>query len=337
MRVRVEQALGPRASVGSLVAGGPGSVITDLRVRHERPLAGRGRAARGAVVVVPELSSVFRDAWRVRLVRVERLRIAAAQARRELQMVPTSCAPKAKPERTSRAREHRPHRAGRRRRRVLRPGVRRPPHRMRFERLNAELEDLALPALDQPVAVALRPCSRARSATATSPPATWCRIQDGQLNLRLTGVDLIALEPYLLKVHEAGVRRGTLDLTLDAKVAPATPRPPGSSPSRTWNSAAGGGLVRHLRQGAAPGRAGEPRPQRPHRLSSRSRAARRPEVLGQRERCRCASPPARKSLGVGLGGVVEGWAASSRACSATEPPPPSICARPSLEGPLGRR
>jgi len=98
--------------------------------------------------------------------------------------------------------------------------VRQPPHRMRFERLNAELEDLALPGLDQPVQVALSAVFKGpkRDGDITLNGHVVPATRNGALNARLTGVDLIALEPYLLKVHEAGVKRGTLDLTLDAKV-----------------------------------------------------------------------------------------------------------------------
>ena len=50
---------------------------------------------------------------------------------------------------------------------------------------------------------------------------------DAKLDAAVQGVDLVALQPYLLKVNEAGVRHGTLDLTLAAtvKAPPARARP----------------------------------------------------------------------------------------------------------------
>ncbi|ATU63822.1 DUF748 domain-containing protein [Piscinibacter gummiphilus] len=222
MRVGVEQALGPRASVGSLGVGWSGVVITDLRVRAERPrwpAEDELRAAR--VVVVPELSSVFRAAWRVRLVRVEGAYVSLLRKRDGgLQVVPGLVRTEAKPEQTGR-----PVNIGRIELvdaavEFFDATVRQPPHRMRFERLNAELEDLALPGLDQPVQVALSAVFKGpkRDGDITLNGHVVPATRNGELNARLTGVDLIALEPYLLKVHEAGVKRGTLDLTLDAKV-----------------------------------------------------------------------------------------------------------------------
>ena len=51
--------------------------------------------------------------------------------------------------------------------------------------------------------------------------------QDADIRARFAGVDLVALQPYLIKVSETGVRRGTLDLRLDAKVKDQRLRAPG--------------------------------------------------------------------------------------------------------------
>ena len=45
-------------------------------------------------------------------------------------------------------------------------------------------------------------------------PAT----KDADLKADARGVDLVALQPYLLKVSEGGVKRGSLDLALHARV-----------------------------------------------------------------------------------------------------------------------
>jgi len=246
LRGGIEQALGPRASVGSLEIGWSGVVLRDLRVRAERPgwpVEDELRADR--VRVVPELSSAFSDAWRVRLVRVEGAYVSVLRGRNgALQVVPGLMRPAAKPAATGR-----PVYIGRIELADAAvafhdASVRQPAHRMRLERLDAELVDLVLPALDRPVSIALQAVFKGPkrdgdiSIHGHVTPAT----RDADIKARLTGVDLIALEPYLLKVNEAGVRRGTLDLQLDAKVARQHLHAPGLLVLKDLELGTGGGL-----------------------------------------------------------------------------------------------
>ncbi|WP_157603902.1 DUF748 domain-containing protein [Rhizobacter sp. Root1221] len=247
LRAGIEQALGPRASVDSLEVGWSGVVLTGLRVRAERPgwpADDELRADR--VRVVPALSSLFSDAWRVNLVRVEGAYVSVLRRRDGgLQVVPGLVRPSAKPA----AATGRPVHIGRIELvdatvAFYDASVRQPAHRMRLERLNAELEDIALPALDRPVSVALQAVFKGPkrdgdiSIQGQVTPAT----RDADIAARLTGVDLIALEPYLLKVSEAGVRRGTLDLSLDAKVARQHLHAPGVLVLKDLELGAGGGM-----------------------------------------------------------------------------------------------
>jgi hypothetical protein len=112
--------------------------------------------------------------------------------------------------------------------------VRRPPHRLRVEAVSAELDDLVLPALDARVRIRLagtvRPAAgrdAARDGRVSiegwAVPAT----RDSRLDARLRGIDLVALQPYLLKAADAGVRAGTLDLDLASTVARDRLRAPG--------------------------------------------------------------------------------------------------------------
>lgn len=94
------------------------------------------------------------------------------------------------------------------------------PHRLRLERLDAQVDGLVLPALDQPLDVELSATLKGArhdgslSVKGTLTPAT----RDAKLAARARGIDLVVLQPYLLKVAESGVRSGRLDLTLDANV-----------------------------------------------------------------------------------------------------------------------
>ncbi|GAP37489.1 DUF748 domain-containing protein [Piscinibacter sakaiensis] len=102
--------------------------------------------------------------------------------------------------------------------------VARPPHRLHFSGLQAELGPIAWPALDQPMPLRIDAVMHGAGGGAardgrvhvdgTLTPAT----RDARLALRLDGVDLRVLQPYLLRLNEGGVERGRLDLQVDATV-----------------------------------------------------------------------------------------------------------------------
>lgn len=98
--------------------------------------------------------------------------------------------------------------------------IQRKPHQLLLEHVNADLGPLALPALAQPVRIDLSAQLRGPQRNGRIgingelTPAT----RDAQIAARLEGVDLIALQPYLLKLNDGGIRRGTLDMQIDASV-----------------------------------------------------------------------------------------------------------------------
>lgn len=113
--------------------------------------------------------------------------------------------------------------------------VARPAHRLQLVDLQADVGPLRLPALDE--AVPLRVEGTLSGREQAGAPRRDGRIllegrvtpatRDAQLKATLRGIDLRALQPYLLKVNEGGVERGLLDLDLDATVQAMRLRAPG--------------------------------------------------------------------------------------------------------------
>lgn len=238
LKSAIERSLGPRASVGALRAGWTGVELTDLRVRAERsgrspwPAEDELRAAR--VRVVPDLSSLWREGWRVRRIVVEDGYVSVLRTRDgRLRVLPSLLEqPKAVADGKSGEAPH------------VRIGeveladaavdffdasVRQPAHRMRLERLALAAGPLVLPALDEPVELTLDGHFKGPQrdglirVAGQVTPAT----RDARITARFTGVDLVALQPYLLKAGET-VKKGTLDLKLDAKVAKQQLNAPGT-------------------------------------------------------------------------------------------------------------
>lgn len=108
--------------------------------------------------------------------------------------------------------------------------IRRPPHLIPLSEINAELDDLVLPALDAQSlltldAVVIRGSERGKvSLKGVLDIAS----KDSTLHLRLRDMPLATLEPYLVKAANTHVQRGTLDLDLDSKIAQRKLTAPGS-------------------------------------------------------------------------------------------------------------
>jgi hypothetical protein len=241
LRAQVVGALGPRATLESVSLGWGAVELRGLRIAAAPnagwPTADELRAER--VRVVPDLRSLFGGPWRVASVTVERGYVALQRTRDgRLRLLPALLEERAKAAgpAASGGEAARPEAVeiGR----VELAGavvemhdasVGPRPQRLRLERLDAQVGPLALPALDRPVEVALdgvlkgvRRDGRVQ-VNGTLTPAT----RDAQIAVRLAGVDLVALQPYLLKAADTSVRGGSLDLALDASVQRQRLKAPG--------------------------------------------------------------------------------------------------------------
>ena len=232
----VGDALGPRASVGAIEAGWRGVVVRDLVITADRarwPAAHELRAER--VTIVPRWRSLFGSGWRVARLEVEGGYVSMLRTREgRLVVVPSL----ATGNRTAARADAAP---------AVRldavslqdvaldlfdstvSGARGAPHRIRLTDLKARLGPVALPALDERMAVDLNATVKGvqrdgrLAVDGHVTPAT----RDATLVVRAQGIDLVALQPYLLRRGEASVQRGSLDLALDAKAAQQRLHAPG--------------------------------------------------------------------------------------------------------------
>jgi len=101
--------------------------------------------------------------------------------------------------------------------------------RLRFEQVHGTVADLALPKLAQPIALDLHGVLKGveRDGQVSLKGSLTPAAHDADLAIRLSGVDMIALQPYLLRLGERAVRHGRLDLALDANVADRLVHAPG--------------------------------------------------------------------------------------------------------------
>jgi hypothetical protein len=103
------------------------------------------------------------------------------------------------------------------------------PYRLELDDTRADLDNLRLPTMDEPVAIDIR--ARLKGVDNDGPVSLKGSFaptrRDADLALRSAGADLVVLQPYLLRHGEGGVRHGRMDLQLDAHVASNAIRAPG--------------------------------------------------------------------------------------------------------------
>jgi len=97
--------------------------------------------------------------------------------------------------------------------------VSRPPHRTRMEQIEAVIRDVAAPATGRTqfdLAAVVKGAKRDGQAKITGWVGPAAR--DSSSRVALAAVDMVALQPYLVKRNEAQVTQGSLDLNLSSEV-----------------------------------------------------------------------------------------------------------------------
>jgi uncharacterized protein YhdP len=229
LQSRVERALGPRASVGAVNAGWTGIEVLDLRIKAAPGWPAEDELRARRVRVTPDLRSLFGGPWRISSVHVEGGYLSAWRTRDgKMRLMPALLDDRNTDHASA---EH----AGPSAAPLLEIGkvelddatlaffdgsVRQPALPLRIEKLDAKAGPIVLPALDHAIEVKLEGVFKGLQRDGRIvidgeyTPAT----RDANVSARFARVDLVALQPYLLKVSEAGIRRGTLDLDLHANV-----------------------------------------------------------------------------------------------------------------------
>ena len=231
---QVTAALGARTEVASTSVGWSGVVLTGVRVRSERskwPAEDELRAAR--IVVTPDLRSLFGGEIRVSTVRVEAGYLSVFRTRAgKVLLLPAlleregaNGKPGTLPAVTIRRIELHDAAID-----FYDASVRQPAVLERLEQIDASLTDLRLPSLTGRSALQIDGVHKgvAHNGTMSLNGNIELARLDSTLALRLRGIDLLAFQPYLVKAMETGVRKGSVDLDLDATVRKRHLHAPGS-------------------------------------------------------------------------------------------------------------
>lgn len=247
LRAQVVSALGPESEAGAITLGFGRVEIESLRVRAPAgwPVPDALRARR--VVVTPDMRTLFSPTVRVSRVTIEQGYLSMLRARDgRVQVLPGSAKGAAggrgAPGAAGEAGPAREAPAAHIDRLELRDGaleffdesVRRPALRVSLGDLAVDLEDLRVPSLDARsrlrVAGTVRGAARegaARDGTVSVNGWIVLATRDSELQTRLRGVDLVALQPYLIRTADTAVRSGWLDLDLGSTISAGRVQAPG--------------------------------------------------------------------------------------------------------------
>lgn len=244
----LQDALGPRASVGRVTLGWYGLELRDLRIRATPggwPAEDELRA--GRVRISPSLASLWSAHWKIRRIEIDDGYLSLLRTRHgALRLLPALL--------------ERPRAAGAGEALAVElgqvelnsaavdffdAGVRQNPHRLRLDELDARLGPIVWPALDSATGIELgaRLKGPHRDGTLSISGTLTAATREAALTAAVRGVDLVALQPYLLKVNEGGVRRGALDLSLEADVKAQHLHAPGRLTLSGLELDSGGGLL----------------------------------------------------------------------------------------------
>ena len=131
--------------------------------------------------------------------------------------------------------------------------VQNPPHKLRLEQINAGIGKLKLPDLDGFSTIDLIGILKGvrQDGKITISGTMEFGSKESGISTRLRNVDLIALQPYLIKASESGVKKGTLDLDLNSSVQRGKLHAPGTLTLKDLELASTSGTIMGMPRSAA--------------------------------------------------------------------------------------
>ncbi|MBI1891209.1 MAG: DUF748 domain-containing protein [Burkholderiales bacterium] len=230
LKTQVETALGSDAEIGEIVVGWSEIVVNQVTIHAPKgwPAADALRAKK--ITIVPDLRGLLSDRSKVHIhrIRIDEAFLSILRTRDgKVRLLPSLLEKPVKKEADKTAADS-PAIHVILNKIELHDGaveffdasVRQPAHKMRFEKLQATVKDLRVPDLSGRTGIALEGIFKGVRRDGKLSLAGWAELatKDSHMATTLAGVDLIALQPYLIKAAETGVKRGTLDLSLKSTV-----------------------------------------------------------------------------------------------------------------------
>ncbi|HPR54697.1 MAG TPA: DUF748 domain-containing protein [Deltaproteobacteria bacterium] len=235
LKGKVEQALGPDSEVGAIHVGWSGVTVEGLRIKGKGQWPAGDTIRADRVDIVPSLLSLFSDRYRIRSITVSKPYLSVLKTRNGRVLV----VPGLLKGEDGRKETEEP--AGKQNLTIGRitlddgeieffdASVANPPLRIDIEKINATVEDLAIPALTGRSAFELSGVVKGADRDGRVVLSGWSEIatKDSSVRMQLLSVDLVKLQPYISKTGDTKVRKGILDLDIRSEVRDNRLKAPG--------------------------------------------------------------------------------------------------------------
>lgn len=231
LKNQIISALGPEAEIGSISLGWFTVHVDQLRIHAPKGWPSEDTLRAQRITVTPDLRSLFSDTVRIYSITADQPYLSMRRtANGNLELLPSLLQKKSAPSDGKSI-------AVAIGKVALSDGVleffdstvARPALKVRLEKVDASARDLLVPALSGETKFDLDATVKGVQHDGTLALSGWVNVptQDSSIQTTLRGVDLVALQAYLIKTNETGVKRGSIDLDLKSKVSSGKLNAPG--------------------------------------------------------------------------------------------------------------
>jgi hypothetical protein len=235
LKGRVLEALPPDSEIKNIRVGWSGVEVERLRIKGPSgwPAVDALRAER--VTIVPSLRSILSRQYRIRAITIVKPYLSALRTKNgRFLVVPGLLAGAVGEGQAAPAAAFRRVTVGKI---TLQDGVlelfdatvAEPPLKIRLEQIRVSVRNVVVPALKGKSWFELTGVVKGVQRDGHADVAGWVEVstKDSSVKTQLRSVDLLVLQPYLIKAGETGVQKGTVDLDLQSDVSNNRLRAPG--------------------------------------------------------------------------------------------------------------
>jgi uncharacterized protein involved in outer membrane biogenesis len=228
LRDRVAEALGPGSNIAALKVNWFSLDLLGVTIEAPKdwPTAWAFRAER--ITIIPSLGTLLTDQIHISSIVFEKPYLAVLRTREKMVIVPGLTKTAAGKKNTEARSGHASHRMVTIAKVTMQQGVvelfdatvSRPPLKTRLERVDGVIRGIAVPWLTTKTHFELAAIVKGMRRDGRAKAAGWVgpARRDSSSQITLDTVDLVSLQPYLVRLGEAQVRKGTLDLRLNSEV-----------------------------------------------------------------------------------------------------------------------
>ena len=235
LQSRVQSALGPNSQVAEVVVHWSSIEMRGVHVRGPADWPAAETLAADKIIVTPDLRALVSAKLHVSKIEVENLYLSILRAHDGHVRLLPGILNEAPRNATVEAAPAHPVEIGAV---AIHGGVvefydasiRQPAHLVRLEQLEIEIDDIHVPSQSGQMKLKLDGIVKGVHSDGKASIAGWLDpvTLDSDIETTLSGVDLIALQPYLIKAAETGVKRGKLDMSLHSQVQDKRLKAPGT-------------------------------------------------------------------------------------------------------------